>query len=349
MDKEWTLLSVSCYIEAMDEKRVTRSEKLAEWIEGCKQREINGLVVSFPGLGVSYVAKELSTKEGIVFITGRGSELGRANIIYLDWVNNLESVETLDKYFLAAKSDQVIIAVLDDPSLLDSEVFKNSYASKRFYDQYWFGVMDKVETFELIESFVAKIPEKEKQKIWEISGGIPQIIKHLALRTKSRDLEKLGGEFATQVICQPMIKIINRTSKTHLEKLGIYSGFRVGARNDKNIKVQLVSSLLGKLVGQDSFVFDIKIRPDLLVLEDGENYKERLSRLERDILSRMLNNGGFVTKDQVAEIKWGSEEFSKFSDQAINKTMRRLDLRLHRYKVVTKWKTGYVLAVRNDD
>jgi len=327
-------LSVLWYIDLMIEKNRHGRDGLLEWIRSCKERQINGLVVTFPGLGATYVAKKMSDVGEATFLTGSGGELGESNIIYLDWVNNLESIAVLDKYFLASRSDQNIVVVVDDPYLIDSESFKNSYASKRFYDQYWFGVMDKMETYELIESFVESLPEKAKELIWEISGGIPQITKHLALRTKVRDIDKLSEDFAVQVICQPMIKVINRASKQSLEKLGLY------------IDGKITSSLLNKLVGQESFVFDIKIRSDLLVLEDGENYKERLSRLERDVLGKMINNGGFITKDQVAEIKWGSAEFSNFSDQAINKTMRRLDKRLHKYKIVTKWKTGYMLSAR---
>ncbi len=206
----------------MKDKFEASGQVFADWIKGCKDREINGLVVTFPGLGITHFVKELTEGQEIVFITGRGSELGKTNIIYLDWINNLESIEVLDKYFLALKSDQVIIAVLDDPSFLETENYRNSYASKRFYDQYWLGARNRQETFELIESFVDGMSETEKEKIWEISGGVAQIAKHLAVRTKSRNLEELAKDFGLQVICQPMIKVINRTSRNYLEKLRIW-------------------------------------------------------------------------------------------------------------------------------
>lgn len=314
-----------------------RAEELKKWILSCKSRQINGLVITFPGAGVTREIRKMEEEKLLKLVTGRGGELSELTVLYFDWLNDSKVFESLDNYFLAIKSGQNLVVVVDNPSVVESEQFKNCYGAKKLYDQYWFGVMSKEETTEMIEGFEKKVFEKEKEKIWELSGGVAQIAKHLVLRNKSRKAEELVGDLAIKVMCQPMVSVIKRSSRQSLEKIGIVN------------RGKILSEVLATMVNIEENFVDIKVRLDLLVLEDGESFGERLSRLERDILERMLTNGGFITKDLVAEIKWGKAEYEKFSDQAINKTMRRLDKRLHRYEVVTKWKTGYMLALRNDD
>ena len=90
----------------------------------------------------------------------------------------------------------------------------------------------------------------------------------------------------------------------------------------------------------------IEIDFDLSIREDGQMSKEKLTEVEARILREMMQNEGKMTKDKVSEIKWGKAEFDEFSDQAINKTMRRINEKMTVYKITTIPKVGFVIEKR---
>lgn len=305
-------------------------QRLETWLDKQKSLGMNGIVVTFPGCGFSHRAEVyVKGRKEVAVILKEGETLLNFNIIILSFISNGLSIKVVDDYLRMAATDQKIIVVIDDASFLDSEQFKNSYLASHVYDYLWFGAFDESETMVMAEDVGGS--GSSVANLHNLSGGISRLVKYLCLRSENRELKELISDPGLQSICRPMLEVIKKSSMANLERLKIVK------------RGELKSMILRKLQKELGLVINIKIGKDLTLFEDGMA-SEKLARVEKEILNTMLEMDGYLSREKVAEIKWGKEDFSDFSDQAINKTMRRLSSKMRIYKIETIWKTGYKLV-----
>lgn len=301
---------------------------LKKWLDEQNKKKVNGAMVTFPGCGLTFrISKYLEQNNEISLITKAGEELKEFNIVLMSFVGNNLVLKTVDDYLRMAGTNQKIMVVIDDPEVLDSEEYKNSLMSSRIYEYYWHGAFDEKATEEMIGEF----KKTEIDDIYKLSGGIGRLVKYLCLKKTIPSTKELVEDPALQSICRPMLEVIKKSSTNYLERLKII---------ERGI---VKSEILRKLLTEIWLPTSIKIENDLTLNEDCKK-GEKISRVEKDILNEMLLNNGYLTRERVAAIKWGSENFTEFSDQAINKTMRRLSTKMRVYKIETIWKTGFKLT-----
>lgn len=314
----------------MDIENRESYKNLKKWLDEQRRLKTNGAIITFPGCGLTFrINKYLEINKDVALIVKEGEDLKDFNILAISFVGNELVLKIIDDYLRMASSNQTIIVVIDNSSLLDSDKFKNSLLSTRIYEYYWHGVFNRLETLDLITELDKEV--KSIDEISKLSGGIARLIKFLCLKGDNRNINELIKDIVFQSICRPMIEVTKNSSIDYLERLGV-------ARNGK-----IVSVLLNKILGEIWFNVDIKVDRDLSLVENGQRGK-KLARVEKEILLKMIENNGYLSKEKVAEIKWGSENFADFSDQAINKTMRRLAAKMKIYTIETIWKTGFKLV-----
>lgn len=305
-------------------------QRLATWFDKQKSLGMNGIVVTFPGCGFSHRAEVYAkNKKDVAMILKEGEPLLSFNIIILSFISNGLSIKVVDDYLKMATSEQKIIVAIDDVSFLESESFKTSYLAGHVYDFLWFGAFDENEMMGVAKDMGDF--EGDLTSLYKLSGGISRLVKYLCKRSENRDLKDLVTDPGLQSICRPMLEVIKKSSLVDLERLEIAK------------RGEVKSMILRKLQKEMGMVINIKVGKDLALLEDGVT-GEKLARVEKEILEKMLELDGYLSREKVAEIKWGKEDFSDFSDQAINKTMRRLSSKMKKYKIETIWKTGYKLV-----
>ncbi|MBP9817409.1 hypothetical protein KBC75_01455 [Candidatus Shapirobacteria bacterium] len=312
----------------MSTKNNDSYSRLAEWLDAQKKAKTNGAIITFPGCGLTFrLNKYVEKNRDTNYLVKEGEELGDFNIVLMSFVGNNLVLKTVDDYLRIAGSEQKMIMVIDDPGVLDSEEFKSSLLSGRIYEYYWHGAFDETSTQLLVSEFKKNC----RDDVYKLSGGISRLVKYLCLKDNGVSIKELLEDTTLQSICRPMIEVIKNSSTSYLEKLKIVD------------KGQVKSEILRKLLSDIWLSTSIKIENDLTICEDG-NRGEKLARVEKDILTAMLQNNGCLPREKVAGIKWGSENFTDFSDQAINKTMRRLSSKMKVYKIETIWKTGFKLT-----
>lgn len=314
----------------MEIEKQSSYKRLADWLDTQRKQAMNGVVVTFPGCGFSHRAeKYISGKKNVKMILKEGEQLSRFNILNLNFVSNDLATKIAEDYLRIATIDQKIVVVIDDVSILESEKYKSSYLSSHVYDFFWFGAFDENGVKEVVQDLGGS--GFKFDDLYKLSGGISRLVKYLCLKATSLDLEKLISDLSLQSICRPMVEVIKKSSEKDVEKLGIVS--------EGKIRSEILRRMM---VGASGLTLNIKIGKDLTLVEDGIP-GEKLARVEKEILTQLLESEGYLSREKVAELKWGSEDFSEFSDQAINKTMRRLSIKMKKYAIETIWKTGYKL------
>ncbi len=299
-------------MDLYDQEAYKEIEKV---IDQHRQMKANLLLVSVPGMGGSHLLKMYAKRHPeVVYISEKGKILGEFQLVDLGFDINPEALSVAEEYFKKADWDQKIVLLVNDPNILKKEVFKESYIPSHIYGREFLKVLSKKDIEILAKYFNEKLNNEEIERIYELSGALPQIAKFLAVN----NLEDEGIE----TVLKSISRVINKMSESDLEKHGL----KIGG---------LVSS-----VGANKS-FDFKINFDLSFEEKGKVSEFKLSPEEKKIIEWMLENEGLVSKEKVADLKWGEGKYDKFSDQAINKAMRRLADKLKVYVIETVPRVGY--------
>jgi hypothetical protein len=291
----------------------------------------NLMLISLPGMGATILAKlwqQLHSQCG--YITGAGFDIRDKNIIDINPESG-EDFEIIDNYYKSAEPATKFLVMISNPGVLDEEVYTKSYFSQHTYVHEYLEVLDRSATAELVGYYGGEKSKENMDKIYKLSGGIGRLIKYLSTVNKDLNLDKLLEDERLIGICNKLAEAYLNSSVGDRKKIGIV---------DK--KGKIAGQLLDYFVAKQNNKIDIVVERDLTVVENGEK-GNRLARTERDILLKQVENGGFISREQVAEIKWGKSEYSDFSDQALNKAMRRINDKLKQYNEKTVWKTGYQL------
>ncbi len=195
--------------------------------------------------------------------------------------------------------------------------WEKSEISSHFYTSLWVGCRSEADNKKLALEINPKLNDKEIEEIFKLSAGAGKLTKYLAINFENFNKEEVTYK-----------KIIEEIKQS-----------RQGFKKDEIERLGLSMIDMGLSEG-------IEIDFDLSIREDGQMSKEKLTEVEARILREMMQNEGKMTKDKVSEIKWGKAEFDEFSDQAINKTMRRINEKMNVYKITTIPKVGFVIEKR---
>ncbi len=283
-------------------------QELKKELDRARKEKYNLIVVSVPGMGGSHLLKKYVTENpGVKYIPQPGMELGNFSVLDFGMDLNGQALEWVDEYFRKAGVEQKMVVLVNTPYLLKSEDYQNSYCRGHIYKSYWLRALRREE-----------FPEK-----WQESGGLPQLIKYLIAG---------GDESSRAGIVEPILRVLGRCDQEDLKRMGLVD------------KEGVISQILRSYRIESEI--DIKIDFDLGFWEAGNRGEEKLVAVEADILKKMLANRGKITKEEVSDIKWGEGKYESFSDQAINKAMRRLSEKMRRYEIVTIPRVGYKIEKR---
>ncbi len=290
---------------------------LREKIELAKQKGSNMVVFTFAGSGCTHYLKEISTgDQSLTYINKPNAILGAYNLIDLPFEEALSYVKSVDvrqKYLIVISSGH------DYHSNLFKDIRDHLYISFPLRS----GSVDDISD---MISRSGRQPDPEfTNLIMRLSGGIPKLAKYLIVHDGLID-EK---DNSFQVLMDNIVTSQSGYDPSELKLLSLV-----------NEDGEYLSGLLGKYIKN---VLDIKVNFDLSFEEKGAKSKEKLTPLESKIIHKMLENDGKISKEDISDIKWGSGKYDEFSDQAINKQMRRLSQKLHKFTITTIPKVGFEL------
>lgn len=306
-------------------------DKLSEHV----RLSVNLLIVSVPGVGVTHFVKKFLEREnprGVTYINSPGSKLDKFNILDLDFDKTPNALDEVTRYMKSATLDQKFAIVVNTPFLLDSDNYKRSFLASHVYNTYYFGAgsRDYVEVY--VSDMGVDLPKAKINKIYQLSGGLGRLVKFLVSHQDwlEKNAKEIVEQDETKSILRPTIEVVSKCNDEILIKLRLQTS-------------QLLNTYF-QLHPVEKPI-DIKLLPDLTFTEQGEK-RERLTKTESLILKYILEHQGIIEKDKVAEFKWGEGSYDKFSDQAVNKTMRRLDKKLKFYALKTLPEYGFKIIKR---
>lgn len=307
-------------------------DKLKTILNQAKSRNYNLMLVSIPGTGLSHYLKQYQQENSVdmIYITDLNTAtLSSFNIIDISFLTNPSIFEDIDKLWLSAKVDQKFAIVIDDPGWLRSEQSKKCQFLDRIYSTSFFPVHQESDIRQIAQE---KNPEITFQQLTEVitnSAGLARLIKYISLKESFAPLWWLEDKQLHRLI-HPTLISISHCNDEELSELGIKNS-------------QLITDLLQKVLPHN---FDIKITPALSILENDQDFHKKVSAIEKTLLEEMKKNEGMISKEKIAEIKWGENSYDSFSDQAIKKTMIRLSVKLRKYRIKSITKFGYQLSLR---
>ncbi|TSC85292.1 MAG: hypothetical protein G01um101416_958 [Microgenomates group bacterium Gr01-1014_16] len=309
-------------------------KKLVAALDEARRLKSNLLIVSLPGMGASYYLKKYLEKgKPGKYISEAEQDLEESNILDLDFDTNGKALVQVDEYLKRAGAEQKFAVVINMPQILEASRFLESYLGRHAYKTYYFGLPGEEVVLQMAKYMNVGLSKVQKEKILSLTGGVGRWVKfllgHLDLLDKPDEM--MMSDELWRVV-EPTVKVVSRCSHEVLEKLGLGSDMP-----------ELVKMFANKSEGSGEV--DVVVGRDLVLSESGEPGVRAL-KIEADILNLMLGNNGVVEKEKVADLKWGEGTYDKFSDQAINKTMRRLDKKLKAHRIETISGYGFKLVRR---
>lgn len=299
--------------------------QLKKELDECRGLGTNLLIVTLPGTGMGRLVKEYCQDVGsekVMLITDEEQTLGTYNLINFDWADE-STLHKVEKIFKKAAPDQKIAVTINYPTLLNDEKFKTSFFINHTYRKYYFGLRSEEDTVLMCNEINNKLSKVDIKKIYKVSGGLAQLVKYLAVN----GADCIDG---VEVILEPVVKAVVGVSSEVLIKLGV-------KKDDV-----WVGDLL-RAHYKTSGAIQIKINFDLSFEEEGKLNDQKLTKSEKQLLEKFIVNNGKLTKEEVSDIKWGEGKYDEFSDQAINKQLRRLSEKLSVYTIQTISKVGFII------
>lgn len=304
-------------------------EELAKFVAELRQNEASGILVSVPGMGASYYCKKLVEKDpSIRYINMEGQELTKFNILDFGFDRDGEAGKKVDDYFKKALPDQKFLVILNRPDFVELGKLDEYFFARRVYKQLWFKANDLEATRSMVSEFIDNPDEVLINKIFELSGGLRRIIKYFAVNKVLVELgvQELVKREDLQRLLIPSVLVINKISEDLLEKLGL--------------KKNELMKEMGKNIAS---VIDIKVNQEMKLVENGQ-LGETLTKIEKQILELALTElENVITKEKIASQKWGEGSYDEYSDQAISKTIQRLNAKLQKHLFEPIPQVGYKL------
>ena len=308
-----------------DNNSITRT-KLTDQILDVVNKKSHFLILSFSGNGCGYFLEYILTKNKINFrfidLSDSSPTLNNVNIVTIHPDSLLDDLQKIDNLFLLASANQKFIVVSEYPNLLLNQSYTKLKFSKHIYKYFYLPTLDTTETKQMIVNLNPNLVNQETQ-IYTLTGGISRLVKQYCIDSLS----------ITNQILEPIFNSINHCPQNILKLLNLTD-------SNGNYLSNLLNDYI-KTHTQQSI--NIQINLDLTVTEDNQKNSNIFVKTETDILSYLLTNQ-IANRDQIATIKWGHLADEKYSDEAINKTISRLNSKLNFYLIQSIPKLGYKLT-----
>ncbi|MFA6518289.1 MAG: helix-turn-helix domain-containing protein [Candidatus Shapirobacteria bacterium] len=286
------------------------------------------LLLSLPGMGLTHLLKSFAEKhhaKKIKYIEKENEPLSDFNILNLGFDQQPQTASSIaDQYFAQAKIGQNFALAITNPGFIHSSEFQLSKYHNHLYKTYYLPPLSPKDEKLVISQFGIKLKPDDYLKIYSETGGIVQLTKFVAtnypLNSNPETINNLDR------ILKPIAQIYLSCQSDQV----------------KDIKSPLLDQFIKK---NQQNIITITVNFDLSFSEAGIPSPHRLNKIEKDILEFMLLHQFEINKEQISDLKWGQGKYDSFSDQAIAKTMRRLNDKLSRYQIQTIPKVGYQLTV----
>jgi DNA-binding winged helix-turn-helix (wHTH) protein len=306
-------------------------------LEGARRLKTNILIVTVPGTGMGRFLKEYSQEtEGVNLVLKAGEKLGEFNILNFDWAKEGTFLE-LEQYYRQLESEQKMAVSLNWPGRREKEEVKKSSWFNHIYREFYFGVRNEADTKAMALEIEATLSKSELDRIYRLSGGLAQAVKYLVVNKQfltKEGIELTKGE-GLRKIFEPLLGAIQGINEEELEKLGL--------TQDGEWQGELLRLMKVEELNREGQAMDIKIEFNLEMVENGEKTGQKVSEAEKRIVEKMVSSQGKISREEISDIKWGEGKYESFSDQAINKAMQRLGDKLHKYRIVTVPRVGYMI------
>lgn len=327
------------YHWGMAQKMQQIYKDLEQKIVNCASIGTNIIILTTPDTGASHLSKlVVSNNPKIVkYIDKDHEELSNYNLLNLNFYSDPNAISIANKYFKTAKQSQKFALLINNPSFIDTNQFHKSFVAGHIYDTSYLGVRTKDDTYLMISELNPSLTKDLKEKIYELSGGIARLIKFFSLNTEklSWTLDNLMADKPLLIALRASVEIIQNVKKEELQKFGY-------VENNK-----IVSVVLDHYFKLNPIILkaDISINKDLTFSENGVKSDQKLTKIESDVLNLLIHDE-VVKREQISDLKWGEGSYDKYSDQAINKTVERINKKIKFHKVVSVPKVGYKLILK---
>ncbi|KKR30388.1 hypothetical protein A2715_01100 [Candidatus Woesebacteria bacterium RIFCSPHIGHO2_01_FULL_39_32] len=299
----------------------------------------NLIILTVPGLGASYFIRKFLEKNKnlkISYITKENDTTSNYNILDLnfDKVNN--ALQIADEYFQKAALSQKFALVVNTPYILEEETFKSSYLSSHLYSTYFFKAREMKDSDIFALEINKNLSKENLEEIFKLSGGIGRFIKFFAINTDllEKDYDAILDNRSFNKVLSPIVEVIKRCNEEILKEINL--------KDSQVFKSELLKRYFE--LHPSRSLLDIKVNVDLSYSENGELSKARFIKVEKLIIEEALRSEGVVTKEKVADFKWGKGSYDEYSDQAIGKTVQRLNKKLLAYELLPIRNVGYKLV-----
>lgn len=312
-------------------------KNLEEELDRCVKLNVNFLIVTFVGYSVSFFLKKIleKKKEGITYINQGGQKLSKYNILDLDFSSNPNALAIVENYIKSASLDQKFAVVINTPHILTSPEFRKSYVGTHFYSIYKFKKPEFEKTSLYVSDMNQKLSKEKIQKLHNLTGGIGRLGKYLLTNPKLLELDskKLSSNEDIIKLIYPIVDTYSKCFDDVLTEFGV--------KENGHYTSEIIDTYIKNHPTEISF--KINISPELNLIENNSD-PIALNNVEAQIIKNIMINKGLIEKEKIAEIKWGEGSYDKYSDQAIVKTIRRLNKKMKFYKFATISKVGYKLV-----
>lgn len=325
-------------MELVDTDQFRRFEEFL--VDDIKQ-EASGMIISVPGMGVSIFSDlfiERHPELDVKRITSMDDELASYNIVDIDFDKNDFAVRELDSIVRHARGQKHVMGIVNTPHVIDTYDFRKSRFASVIYKTHFFEAYDITTAALFAKHTNSEIPEDRLGRLYEMTGGIARMVKYFSVNLDKMDVpyDELMTDESFTLVFDSIARVMENTEDSKLHEMCI--------KRD------------GKFVGElASHYFKIRpherdnsivINPDLTFMENGEISPQPFIKIEKDIVEHVLQEG-LITRDQIADIKWGEDSYDAFSDQAITKTVSRLNKKLQKHQLEAVPKVGYKLVMSN--
>jgi len=284
-------------------------QNLKKQIDNARSHQSHLLIFTFVGSGSSYLLKFLAKLDStLTYINSPDQSLGDYSLLDLSLS---EALVFLDKVNL----NQKCALLINNGSDFHSPLLKNY--KTHLYLSFPLSTRSLKDSSCIAREINPSLSQKQINEIYKYSQGVSKIIKHLSINPSSISTP----DSVLNNIVDDVLSSLRSYSAKEIESLGISFPF----------------------ANRDFKKFPIIINFDLSFSENSVLSPSHLSPTESRILQKIIDNSGKISKEQVSDIKWGENKYDEFSDQAINKTIRRLSSKLTQYSIKTIPKIGFIL------
>lgn len=327
------------YHWGMAQKMQQIYKDLEQKIVTCASSGTNIVILTTPDTGASHLSKLVASNnpEIVKYIYKDNEELFGFNLLNLNFYSDPNAISIANNYFKTAKQNQKFALLINNPSFIDTDVFHKSFVAGHIYDTYYLGVRTKNDTHLMTSELNQNLTPDLKEKVYELSGGIARLVKFFSLNTEKLNwtLDNLVCDKPLLIALRASVEIIKDVRKEELQKLGY-------VENNK-----IVSAILDHYfkLNPINLKADVNVNKDLSFSENGLKSIQKLTKIEGDVLNLLITDE-VVKREQISDLKWGEGSYDKYSDQAINKTIERINKKIKAHKVISVPKVGYKLILK---